>query len=78
MSNNSTHGAEPDKDTPKRKAAGGCETTTATIRNATRIIALCARVKGATARFMPRFEGVVTANAALLAASMALIVWGLL
>lgn len=75
---NSTHGARLDKDTPKRKAAGGCETTTATTENATQIIALYDRIKRAIARFMPRFEGVVTADAAMMAAIMALIVWGLL
>ena len=48
----STHGIEPDNDTPKRKAAGGCKTTTATIRNTTQTIALHARIKGACVRFV--------------------------
>ncbi len=39
------------QDAPKRKAAGGCKTTTATTNNATQIIALCARIKGAIVRF---------------------------
>ena len=32
--------------TPKRKAAGGFETTTATINNSKRTLALFARIKG--------------------------------
>ena len=63
---------------PKRKAAGGCKTTTATTKNATQIIASCARIKGAAARFIPCFEWVVTADAVMMTAIMALIVWGLL
>ena len=39
------------QDTPKRKAAGGCNTTTATIKNATQTIALRNRIKGAIVRF---------------------------
>ena len=64
--------------TPKRKAAGGYKTTTATISNAILIIAACARIKGATARFISRFEWVMTAEAMMMLAIMALIVWGVL
>lgn len=39
------------QDAPKRKAAGGCNTTTATAKNATQNIALCTRIKGAMIRF---------------------------
>ena len=74
----STHGVTPDKATPKRKAAGGCNTTTATTKNAIQIIALYARIKEATARFLPRFEGVVTADAVMMTTIFVLIVWGLL
>ena len=61
--------------TPKRKAAGGYKTTTATTSNATLIIAVCEQNKRATARFIPRFEWVLTA---MMAAIMALVVWGVL
>lgn len=71
------HGAKPGQDTSNEKAAGGCNTTTATTSNATRIIAAYARIKGATVRFIPRFEWVITADAVMMAAIMALIVWGL-
>ena len=64
--------------TPNKKAAGGYKTTTATISNAILIIAACARIKRATARFLPRFEWVMTADAAMMLAIMALIVWGVL
>ena len=64
--------------TPKRKAAGGYKTTTATTHNATQIIAICARIKSATARFIPRFEWVLTADAVMMLVIMALIVWGTL
>ena len=64
--------------TPNKKAAGGYKTTTATISNAILIIAACARIKGATARFIPRFEWAMTADGAMMLAIMALIVWGAL
>ena len=64
--------------TPNKKAAGGYKTTTATTRNATLIIAACARIKRATARFIPRFEWVITAEAMMMLVIMALIVWGAL
>ena len=66
------------QDASKRKAGGGYNTTTATTNGATQNIALYARIKGATAQFMPRFEWIVTADAVMMAAIMALIVWGLL
>ena len=75
---NTTSGEKPGKDTPNKKAAGGCKTTTATIRNATQIIAICARIKGATARFMPRFEWVPTAETMMMTEIMVLIAWGVL
>ena len=64
--------------TPKRKAAGGYKTATATTRNATLIIAACARIKRAIARFIPRFEWVIAAEAMMMLAILALIVWGAL
>ena len=64
--------------TPNKKAAGGCKPTTATTHNATQIIAIYARIKGATARCIPRFEWVLTADAVMMLAIMALIVWGVL
>ena len=64
--------------TPNKKAAGGYKTTTATITNATLIIAACAQIKRATARSIPRFEWVMTADAVMMLAIMALIVWGAL
>ena len=64
--------------TPNKKAAGGYKTTTATTRNATLIIAACARIKRATARFIPRFEWVIAAEAMMMLAILALIVWGVL
>jgi hypothetical protein len=72
------HGAKPGKVTPNKKAAGGCNTTTATTSNATRIIADCTRIKWAVWRFMPRVEWVIIADAVMMAAIMALIVWGVL
>ena len=64
--------------TPNKKAAGGYKTTPATFTIATLIIAACARIKGATARFILRFEWVITAEAMMMWAIMALIVWGVL
>ena len=64
--------------TPNKKAAGSYKTTTAPISNATLIIAACARIKRATARFIPRFEWVMTADAVMMLVIMALIVWGVL
>jgi hypothetical protein len=49
--------------TPKRKAAGGFETTTATINNFKRTLALYARTKGIFVRFASwlavMFRGIV-------------------
>lgn len=45
-----TRGAKPTRATPKRKAAGGCKTTTATTSNAIQTIALYARMRGAAVR----------------------------
>ena len=64
--------------TPNKKAAGGYKTTTATTSNATLIIAVCEQNKRATARFISRFEWVMTAEAMMMLAIMALIVWGVL
>ena len=47
---NTTRGAEPGNNTPKRKAAGGCHTTTATTNNASQTIALHVRFKQAVIR----------------------------
>ena len=48
--NDSTHGIEPDNDTPKRKAAGGCNTTTATTKNYVSIVSAYRRGKDAFVR----------------------------
>lgn len=73
---NKTHGAKPGQVTSNKKVAGGFRTTTATTSNATKIIAVYACVKGAIGRFIPRFEWVITADAVMMTAIMALIVWG--
>ena len=44
------YGSKPGKTTPIKKAAGGLDTTTATTDNATQIIALTDRIKGAIIR----------------------------
>ena len=75
---NTTNGEKPGKDTPKRKAAGGCNTSTATTCNATLIIATYARIKGATARFMSFFSGIFVFNNVLKVTVVVLVILGAL
>ena len=75
---NKTHGAKPGQDTSNKKAAGGCNITTATTCNATLIIATYARIKGATARFMSFFSGIFAFNNVLKVTVVVLIILGAL
>ena len=70
------HGAKPGQDTSNKKAAGGYNTTTATTRKATLIIADYARIHWVERHLIPIFSGIFTVNNLLKISFVLLIVLG--
>ena len=73
---NTTSGVKPGNNTPNKKAAGGYKTTTATISNATLIIAFCARFHWVERYLIYIFSGIFTINNLLKIGFVLLIVLG--